>query len=101
LRYYLVFNEVCLILIFFPESLRLYPPIKLLFRECTKPYRLDDGFTVEKGTLTAIPVYSLHTDPEYYDRPMEFIPDRFGPDSNIVPGTYMPFGDGPRICIGE
>lgn len=44
----------------------------------------------------------LHRDPRYYSNPSTYDPDRFSDEqkSKIIPCTYMPFGEGPRICIG-
>ena len=59
-------------------------------------------FVWEKGTRVFIPVYSMQHDEEHYPNPEEFEPDRFSPEEqqkrdNI---TFLPFGDGPRNCIG-
>lgn len=50
-----------------------------------------------------IPIYSLHRDPKYYPNPEVFDPERFieGNKSSRPHGTFLPFGDGPRICIGR
>lgn len=50
-----------------------------------------------------IPVFALHRDPEYYPNPDVFDPDRFTPENKKLrpPCTYLPFGDGPRNCIGK
>ncbi|GBP66254.1 Probable cytochrome P450 6a20 [Eumeta japonica] len=86
------------------ESMRVHPAIGNLVRRCTK----DGGvlpagqIRVEKGTVIHIPVYALHHDPKYYPEPEKFIPERFSEEGkrNIKNYTYMPFGDGHRICIG-
>lgn len=85
------------------ETLRKYPPVGFLDRVCTKAYELPNSSLLIKENLNVvIPVYSLHYDPQYYPEPQRFDPDRFNDEnrSKIVPGTYLPFGDGPRICIG-
>ncbi|XP_024216018.2 cytochrome P450 6a9 [Halyomorpha halys] len=81
------------------EAMRLYPPLGVLNRECTKDYTLPDGTFIEKGMNILIPTYSLHRDPKYFPEPTKFKPDRF--ENPPVNGTYLPFGDGPRICIGK
>lgn len=50
-----------------------------------------------------ISVLALHNDPEYFPNPKKFDPERFSKEnkSNIRPFTFIPFGDGPRICIGN
>jgi len=57
---------------------------------------------VEKDEKIMIPIYSLHHDPKYFKDPEVFDPERFSPEENAKrpKGTYLPFGDGPRICIG-
>lgn len=60
--------------------------------------------TLEKGTTIAIPTIALHHDPKYYSEPERFDPERFYGDQKtghtIVDRPYLPFGDGPRNCIG-
>ncbi|XP_055589841.1 probable cytochrome P450 9f2 [Uranotaenia lowii] len=88
------------------ESLRLWTPIPAVDRLCVKEYTLDDGqglkFTIEKGTGVWIPLQAIHRDPKYYPNPEKFIPERFSEENrpNINLSTYMPFGVGPRACIG-
>jgi cytochrome P450 len=52
---------------------------------------------------TVIPVYALHHDPKYYPEPERFDPERFNEDekANRHRYVYLPFGEGPRICIGK
>ena len=49
-----------------------------------------------------VPVYAMHHDPQYFPDPEEYKPDRFMPEnkSQIIPYTYLPFGTGPRNCVG-
>ncbi len=86
------------------ETLRLWPPAPNTDRECVKDYNHDDGqckFTIEKGAVLLIPIIGLHLDEKYWDNPTKFNPERFSDDNkkNITPGTYLPFGVGPRNCI--
>ncbi|CAG9801981.1 unnamed protein product [Chironomus riparius] len=87
------------------EALRKYPIVPVLIRECTKDHTFSEtNWTVEKGTTIFLPVQALQRDPNIYDNPMEFIPERFI-DSPTGNGNskglyYLPFGDGPRNCIG-
>ncbi|KAL7027300.1 hypothetical protein ACKWTF_005399 [Chironomus riparius] len=87
------------------EALRKYPIVPVIFRECTKDHTFSGtNWTIEKGTQIFIPILAIQRDPEVYDNPMEFIPDRFidSPSGNGKSEGlyYMPFGDGPRNCIG-
>ncbi|CAH2094092.1 unnamed protein product [Euphydryas editha] len=91
------FLQACL-----DETLRLYPVLGVLTREVSEDYTLPTGLRLEKGTRIHIPVYYLHHNPEYFPEPEQFRPERFYGEEkkNIKPFTYMPFGEGPRICIG-
>lgn len=57
---------------------------------------------IEKDVTVWVPVYSLHHDEKYFPNPDRFDPERFSDENkeNIVPFTYLPFGAGPRNCIG-
>lgn len=84
--------------------MRLFPSLGYLMRKCEKPYTIPDtNITIDKGVKVIIPVKSLHVDPLYWDEPKEFRPDRFHPDNvaKIKKHVYLPFGEGPRACIGE
>ncbi|CAG2167132.1 unnamed protein product [Oppiella nova] len=85
------------------ETLRNYPPTLRLQREAMGDVMLGDtGVKIEKGVSVEIPVYAIHHDPDYYPDPFTFNPDRFMPENrdHIQPYTYLPFGSGPRNCIG-
>jgi len=88
------------------ESLRLYPPATFINRECTKPFKLETSsgasLEVEVGTPVIIPVYALHYDPAHYPEPHICNPDRFTEENkkNRHKYIYLPFGEGPRICLG-
>lgn len=75
----------------------------ILNRECTQTYKVPGtDYVMEKGTAIIIPVLGLQRDPKYYPNPDKFIPERFN-SQNVKPFDempYMPFGDGPRVCIG-
>ncbi|XP_025424020.1 probable cytochrome P450 6a13 [Sipha flava] len=86
------------------ETLRKYPPTFALFRIATQAYQVpDDSLTIEKGQKLIIPIHSLHYNPKYFPDPEVFNPERFSSEEKAkrVRGTYLPFGDGPRICIGK
>ncbi|XP_021934430.1 cytochrome P450 6k1-like [Zootermopsis nevadensis] len=85
------------------ETLRKYPPVTVLTRECTKPIKLrGTDVTLEKGVQVLLPILGLHHDPKYYPDPERFDPERFSEEEkkNRPPFSYLPFGEGPRICIG-
>ncbi|XP_050548419.1 probable cytochrome P450 6a13, partial [Daktulosphaira vitifoliae] len=88
---------------YFVETVRKYPPVAALFREATQDYNMTEGLLLEKGIKIIIPIYSIHYNKMYYPNPYKFDPDRFLPEEKIKirNGTYLPFGDGPRICIGK
>jgi cytochrome P450 family 9 len=75
-------------------------------RCCTKDFEADLGngktVTIKKGEVVWIPIYSIHHDSEIYPDPEKFDPSRFSDENKnkIKPCTYLPFGSGPRNCIG-
>lgn len=86
------------------EVLRLYPPLINLQRIVTKTYVVPGTeFVLQKGDFIMVPVYSIQRDPQFFPNPTEFIPERFDDDNirNIQPFTFLPFGDGPRVCVGQ
>ncbi|XP_070493939.1 uncharacterized protein [Chironomus tepperi] len=85
------------------EGLRKYPPIPTPIRKCTKEYYIpDSNLVIPEGTVVLINAFSFQRDPEYFPEPEKFNPERFSADNvrNIKPFTNIPFGDGPRNCIG-
>ncbi|CAH0394804.1 unnamed protein product [Bemisia tabaci] len=85
------------------ETLRKYPVASVLARRCTETTQLPNtSVVVEEGVNLFVSIYALHHDPKYFPEPEKFKPERFIGENkdNIVPGSYLPFGDGPRICIG-
>ncbi|CAK9800911.1 Cytochrome P450 6k1 [Anthophora plagiata] len=85
------------------ETLRKYPPASMLSRRCEYQYQIP-GSKVElpAGMRVIIPIYGLHHDPDYYPNPITFDPERFTEENKQTrhPYTYLPFGEGPRNCIG-
>ncbi|KAK5641876.1 hypothetical protein RI129_010423 [Pyrocoelia pectoralis] len=91
------------------ETLRMWPSIALSDRICTKPYTIEPirsgekPILLQKGDIVGIPIFSMHRDPQFYPDPDRYDPERFNDEnkSKIEPGTYIPFGIGPRSCIGN
>ncbi|XP_055530200.1 probable cytochrome P450 9f2 [Wyeomyia smithii] len=89
------------------EALRMWPPAVVSDRFCVKDYVYDDGagtrFVIEKNQTIWIPTIAIHADPKYYPNPGKFDPERFNEQnrSKIDAGAYLPFGVGPRNCIGS
>ncbi|XP_067911918.1 cytochrome P450 3A21-like isoform X2 [Heterodontus francisci] len=83
------------------ETLRLYPPAPRINRVCKKDVQLN-GISVPKGTVVMVPAYVLHHDPAYWPEPEEFRPERFSKANRESrdPCIFLPFGVGPRNCIG-
>ncbi|XP_068900497.1 probable cytochrome P450 6a13 [Tenebrio molitor] len=85
------------------ESLRKYPPKAYLLRKCTTDYKIPDSdVTIEKDMGVVVPVMGIHHDPEYYPNPKKFDPQRFNQANkrSRPQYSYLPFGEGPRNCIG-
>ena len=81
------------------EALRLYPPAAFLSRTARKADTLC-GREVRKGDTVMLPIYALHRNHLLWPDPHRFDPDRFADPKAIDRFAYLPFGDGPRICIG-
>nr|XP_012223675.1 PREDICTED: cytochrome P450 9e2-like [Linepithema humile] len=92
------------------EALRMYPVGVALDRACVEDFELPPTlpgikpFTLKKGDGIWIPVYGLHHDPKYFEEPEKFDPERFlgeRKNNSLHCGAYLPFGLGPRMCIGN
>ena len=88
----------------FPETLRKYPAVAGLPRKCTRNFKVPDSdLVIEKGTIIGIPTNGLHWDERYFPNPEKFDPERFTEEEKAKRHhyTYLPFGEGPRVCIGK
>lgn len=88
------------------EALRFRPPAAFFDRLCTKDCELNiDGrkVKIEKGSQLWIPAFGYHRDSKYFPNPEKFDPERFSDANkiNINLDAYVPFGQGPRSCLGE
>ncbi|XP_060247070.1 cytochrome P450 3A1 isoform X1 [Meriones unguiculatus] len=83
------------------ETLRLYPIANRLERVCKKDVEIN-GVFIPKGSIVMIPSYALQHDPQHWPEPEKFRPERFSKENKgkIDPYLYLPFGYGPRNCIG-
>lgn len=83
------------------ESMRLYPPVPAMTRVNKTPTELG-GITLPEPCLIVVPVFAVHRHRTMWDDPDKFDPDRFLPDreAKMLRTQFMPFGAGPRVCIG-
>ncbi len=84
------------------EALRLYPPAWMIGRRALAPDQIG-GYKVGANTVIAICAYTLHRHPQFWDQPEVFDPERFRPGAArlLHKYAYIPFGAGPRACIGN
>lgn len=84
------------------EALRICPPAPAIGRLAMRDVVVD-GFRIPAGTNVVVGIYALHRDPDLWDDPERFAPDRFAADQMQVLDRwqYLPFGAGPRSCIGD
>lgn len=82
------------------ESMRIYPPVWNIVRKAKAADQLGD-FEVEEGYQLMTSIYELHHNPRYWENPDQFIPDRFEQKGRLHKFQYLPFGGGPRFCIGN
>ncbi|EFN64016.1 Cytochrome P450 6A1 [Camponotus floridanus] len=87
----------------FKETLRKYPTVSYLIRQSTTSYTFGGStLDIPKNLQVFIPVFGIHRDPDIYPKPDVFDPERFSDEAIQTrhPMHYLPFGDGPRNCIG-
>jgi cytochrome P450 len=84
----------------FEETLRLYPTAPLVQRKVTTPITVH-GMSLPQGTRVMINLYNLHRHPDFWPYPEQFLPERWlGGDRPHSRYAYLPFGAGPRACVG-
>lgn len=97
-----VMNKIPYLEAVIKETLRKYPPVLSLSRLVSKQgYKLG-SLTLDKGQLIQVNSFAVHYDPEFYPDPEAYKPERFMPENKdkLNPYAYIPFGVGPRNCIG-
>jgi cytochrome P450 len=84
------------------EVLRLYPPLWNLARDVLEDVQLGD-YTIPKGSAIIISPYIVQHDPQHWEDPERFDPERFKDnyDKQVQRGAYFPFSYGPRVCVGQ
>ncbi|XP_030029643.2 probable cytochrome P450 6a14 [Manduca sexta] len=96
-------NEMTYLNMVLDETMRMHPSMRCLFRRCNKNYRMPNtDLVIEKGTLIFIPIHAIQMDPDIFPDPKKFNPDRFSQENKtkMHPCHWMPFGEGPRKCLG-
>ena len=95
-------EQLCYTRAVFDEAMRLYPPAPLIARRAVRPFALGPA-RIETDTVLVVPIYALHRHRALWDAPERFDPDRFSPERARARHRYafMPFGAGPRVCIGS
>lgn len=83
------------------ESMRLYPPVPNLSRFTERDISLPDGRVVPKGIRVGVSLFAIHRNPNIWQDPQEFYPERFESDEMSSANFFMPFSLGPRNCIGQ
>ncbi len=84
------------------EAMRIYPPAWVVGRKTIHEDTIK-GFHIPPNTNVVMPIIAVHRDPDIWEKPMDFVPERFFPE-NIKDKhkyAYFPFGGGPRLCIGN
>ncbi len=82
------------------EALRLYPPIHIGNRIVGEDVDFGEGSRMEQGARMFYSIYLTHRDPVIWENAEDFCPERFAHGRKTPPMSYIPFGGGPRACIG-
>lgn len=96
------FNRLPFLRAILNESLRMYPPAAFLPRQTKKPFTVN-GRKIPKGANLVINIFAMHRDPIFFDQPDAFQPERWADqlEKHLPKCQFMPFGAGPRVCIGN
>ncbi|RXK50396.1 cytochrome P450 [Halorientalis pallida] len=84
------------------EAMRIYPPVPVITREAIDPDEID-GYEIPAGAEVVLSQFVVHRDPDLWEDPLAYRPERFAPGEREAQPTYsfFPFGGGQRICIGR
>ncbi|KAL4713705.1 hypothetical protein ACJJTC_004236 [Scirpophaga incertulas] len=97
-------NDMKYLKMCFNETMRLLPSLGILMRKSAAKYTFPDSdLTIDEGIGVLICNHAMQLDEKYFDKPNSFIPERFSPENihKIPNHVFLPFGEGPRACIGE
>jgi cytochrome P450 len=85
------------------EAMRLYPPAWSVTRQTVGDDVVISGYPIKQGSVVILNIYGVHRDARYFPDPERFDPERFSPENEktIPKHAYLPFGGGPRVCIGN
>jgi cytochrome P450 len=86
----------------FQEAMRLYPPAPVITRQVAEPFELG-GVALGKSTVVYVPIHAVHRHERLWEEPNRFEPQRFMHEASRARHryAYLPFGAGPRVCIGS
>uniref|UniRef100_S4RZ06 Cytochrome P450, family 3, subfamily A, polypeptide 65 n=1 Tax=Petromyzon marinus TaxID=7757 RepID=S4RZ06_PETMA len=98
---YEILNEMEYLDMVVSETMRMYPPAARLDRVCKRTTTVDN-LVIPKDVVITVSTWVLHYDPQHWEEPNEFRPERFTKEAKEArdPYCYLPFGQGPRNCIG-
>jgi len=86
----------------FKEAMRIHPPVPILTRRASETVQIGE-ITIPRGSLVLVFIHAMHHDERWFRNPDNFQPERFSPSraEEFVENSYMPFGAGPRACLGK
>lgn len=100
---YEAINEMKYLEMAFYEGMRMYPSVGYLLRMCSSPkYTIPElDLTIDEGVKIFIPIQAMHKDERFFQNPDKFDPERFRDGTSHMNNYYLPFGEGPRACVGK